>query len=79
MIHNKAIEKVSDVAGSTIARPNALLSGAICAFLLVGTLYLHARYLGYALQGSETMAAFLLGWVIGIAFDFIRAMIRGKR
>jgi hypothetical protein len=79
VIHNKAIEKTSDVVGSTIARPDALLSGAICAFLLVGTLYLHARYFGYALQGSETIVAFLLGWALGIAFDFVRAMIRGKR
>lgn len=79
VIHNKAVEKVSDVAGSTIARPNALLSGAVCAFLLVGALYLHARYFGYALQGSETMAAFLLGWAIGLTFDFVRAMVRGKR
>jgi hypothetical protein len=79
VIHNKAVEKVSDVAGSTVARPNALLSGAICAFLLVGALYLHARYFGYALQGSETMAAFLLGWAIGIVFDFVKAMVSGKR
>ena len=79
VIHNRAVEKVSDVAGSTIARPNALLSGAVCAFLLVGALYLHARHFGYALQGSETMAAFLLGWAIGLVFDFVKTMVRGKR
>lgn len=79
VIHNKAIEKASDVAGNTIARPNALLSGAVCAFLIVGALYLHARYLGYELRGSETILAFLLGWTLGIAFDFLRAMITGKR
>lgn len=79
VIHNKAVEKVSDVAGSTVARPNALLSGAVCAFLLVFGLYLHARYFGYALQGSETIAAFILGYAIGIAFDLVRTMVRGKR
>lgn len=79
VIHNKAIEKVSDVAGTTIARPNAILSGAVCAFLIVGALYLHARYLGYELRGSETMLAFLLGWALGIAFDLLRGMVTGKR
>lgn len=79
VIHNKTVEKVSDVAGNTIARPNAMLSGAVCAFLLVGALYLHARYLGYELRGSETILAFLLGWALGIAFDFLRAMVTGKR
>jgi hypothetical protein len=79
VIHNKAVEKVSDVAGNTVARPNALLSGAVCAFLVVGALYLHARHLGYELRGSETILAFLLGWGLGIAFDFLRAMVTGKR
>jgi hypothetical protein len=79
VIHNKAVEKVSDVAGTTIARPNALLSGAICAFVLVFALYLHARYFGYALQGSETIVAFIVGYALGITIDLIRTMIRGKR
>lgn len=79
VIHNKTIEKASDITGSTIARPNAILSGAICAFLLVLALYLHARYFGYALQGSETIIAFAIGWIIGIAFDFVRTIVRGKR
>lgn len=78
VIHNKTVEKVSDVAGSTIARPNAILSGSICAFVLVLALYIHARYIGYALSGFETIATFLLGWFIGIVFDFIRVMVRGK-
>jgi hypothetical protein len=78
VIHNKAIEKVSDLTSTTVARPNALLSGAICAFILVAGLYLHARYFGYALQGSETIVAFIIGYSIGIAFDLLRTMLRGK-
>src|SRR5215216_5500549 len=34
VIHNKTVEKVSEVAGDTIARPNAMLSGAVFAFIL---------------------------------------------
>ncbi len=79
VIHNKAVEKASDVVGASVARPNAILSGAVCAFLLVGSLYLLARQNGFALQGSETIAAFVLGWLLGVAFDFLRVMISGKR
>lgn len=79
VIHNKTVEKVSDVIGSTVARPNAILSGAICAFVLVLGLYVHARYLGYALRGSETIAAFVAGWLIGLLFDMLRGMFRRKR
>jgi hypothetical protein len=79
VIHNKAVEKVSDIAGSTIGRPNAVLAGAICAFVLVLGLYVHARYSGYALSGSETIAAFIIGWLVGLLFDLLRGLFKGKR
>ncbi len=78
-IHNKTVEQVSDVVGSTIARPNAVLSGAICAFVLVLGVYSLAKYMGFALYGSETIAAFIIGWLIGLLFDLVRTMFRGRR
>ena len=79
VIHNPAIEKASEVTGSTVARPNALLSGAIAAFVLTLAIYLIARFNGYPLSGAESIAAFALGWLCGIAFDFVRMMMLGRR
>lgn len=79
VIHNKAVEKVSDAAGSTIARPNAILSGSVVAFVLTLALYLIAKNLGYALSGFETIGTFILGWVLGIAFDFLKVMVTGRK
>lgn len=78
LIHNKAIEKTSDVVGSTIARPNAILAGSAVAFLFTLTIFLVARYYGYPLSGSETIAGFIVGWATGILFDYLRVMISGK-
>jgi len=78
VIHNKAVEKASEVAGSTVARPNAILSGAIFAFILTLAVYLIAKNLGYPLSGFETIGAFLLGWIVGIIYDFLRVMITGR-
>ena len=78
LIHNKAVEKVSDVAGSTIARPNAILAGAVCAFLLTLGVYLVAKNFGYPLSGFETIGAFILGWILGVVYDFLRVMITGR-
>lgn len=78
-IHNKAVERTSEVIGSTVARPDAILSGSVFAFVLVLGLYLLARYNGFSLTGFETIGAFILGWILGIIFDFLRAMITGKR
>jgi hypothetical protein len=79
VIHNPIVERTSEVIGSTVARPDAILSGSVFAFLLVLGLYILARYNGFELRGSETIIAFVIGWIIGIVFDFLRAMITGKR
>jgi hypothetical protein len=79
LIHNKAVEKTSETVGSTVARPNAILAGSFTAFLATLILYVVARHYGYPLTGTETIAAFILGWAIGLLFDYLRVMITGKR
>lgn len=77
-IHSKPIEKTSEVLGSTLARPNALLSGSIVAFASVTVLYFVAKHYGFQLSGFETIGAFVLGWIIGILYDYFSVMIKGK-
>jgi hypothetical protein len=79
VIHNKTVEQVSAAVGSTVARPNAILSGAVFAFLLTLAVYLIAKNLGYPLSGFETIGAFALGWILGILYDFFKVMITGRK
>lgn len=79
VIHNKGVEKTSDLLESTIARPNAMLAGAISAFIVTLAIYLIAKNYGYRLSGFETIGGFILGWIIGLLFDYFRVMITGKR
>lgn len=79
IIHNKTIEKTSDALAGTVARPNALLAGSVTAFLFVTAVYLIAKYYGYPLSGFETIGSFILGWIIGLIYDYIRVMASGKR
>lgn len=78
-IHAKPVEKASELIGSTIARPNAILSGAITAFILVLIVYIVAKSLGYVLSGFETIGAFIAGWILGIIYDYLRIMLTGKK
>jgi hypothetical protein len=78
LIHNKTIETVSDSLATTVARPNAILAGAICAFLATTVIYYLAKNIGYHLSGFETIGAFVVGWIIGILFDYFKIMITGK-
>lgn len=79
VIHSPIIEKSSEFIGATIARPNAILSGAVVAFFLVLAVYLIAKNLGYVLSGFETIGAFIIGWVIGILYDYFKVLITGKK
>lgn len=78
-IHNGFVEKASDIAGSTIARPNSMLYGSFFAFLLTLVVYVLAKNLGYTLSGSETIAAFLAGWLFGIIIDYLKVLFTGKK
>ena len=79
IIHNKTVEKTSDLLGATLARPNALLAGSIGAFSLTLAIYIFTKTAGYTLSGFEPIAAFLIGWVLGFLYDYIRVMVTGKR
>lgn len=79
LIHFKPIEKASDLASSTIARPNALLSGSIAAFITITVLYFAAKHYGFQLSGFETIAAFIGGWILGIVYDYLSLLLRGRR
>lgn len=78
-IHRPVIEQLSEMLASTVARPDAILAGGITAFVAVLGLYFYAKYAGFALQGSETIVAFIIGWLLGIVFDFFKTMITGKK
>lgn len=78
IIHTPAIEKTSDFIGNTVARPHAILAGSFTAFLLTLSLYTLARTMGFALSGFEMIGSFIIGWILGITFDFLRVMVTGR-
>ena len=79
VIHAPIVERSSEVIGGTLARPNAILAGSTTALILVICVYVLARTFGYQLSGFETIGSFLLGWVIGLAYDYVRVMALGRR
>lgn len=79
VIHNPVVDKVSSAVADTIARPDAILSGAVFAFVLTLSIYLIAKQSGYPLTGSEAIAAFIIGWAIGNIYDYVKAMVRGGK
>lgn len=77
--HNPVIERVSEFTGNTVAKPNAMLSGAIMAFALTLITYTIAKKSGYQLSGFETIGAFAIGWLLGNVYDFLKLIVTGKK
>lgn len=73
-IHTKPIEATSDFLAATLARPNAMLAGSICAFICMLALYLFTKSIGYTLSGFELIVTFAIGWVAGMLYDYIRSI-----
>jgi hypothetical protein len=78
IIHAPIVEKTSDVIGNTAARPNALLTGSVMAFILLSIIYLVGLTYGYQLSGFEMIAAYGLGWVLGLLGDYVKIMATGR-
>ncbi len=79
IIHAPIIEKSSEVIGSTAARPNALLIGAVTALILLSIVYMIGRTYGYRLSGFEMISAYSLGYLLGLSIDIIMTMFSKKR
>lgn len=79
VIHNKTVERASEAIGSTVARPNAVLAGSSCATLLTLAVFLIAKQYGYRLSGFETIGTFLVGWALGLIYDYARLMFVARR
>ena len=78
VLHNPVVEKSSEVIGNTVARPNALLSGSVVAFMSLSIMYVIGRQYGYHLSGFEMIGSYTLGWVVGLTIDYTRILIAGK-
>ena len=78
VIHNPAVEKTSEAIGSTVARPNLIIAGALGAISSV-VIYFVARHYGYVLSGSETIILFGCGWVIGAIIEYARVGFLNKK
>jgi hypothetical protein len=66
LIHNRAVEKASEVGAKTIARPDGLLVGGVVSLLMsLGVLFV-CRYYGYEYNYLIGLLSFPAGFILGI-------------
>lgn len=69
VIHNPKVEIVSDITGSTIARPSGLLYGGLFSLLSSLALYLLSRHYGYEYSYFVGILFFVGGFVFGLLIE----------
>lgn len=69
--HNKIVENISDILGSTIFRAKPILFASVLALFGITLSYLAAKYYGFQLSGSEIIISFIAGWIIGLVYDIL--------
>lgn len=76
IIHRPVIERTSDIAAKTVARPSGILFGGICAFL--GTLFvlLISKRSGFSYNYLLFALMFISGYVIGLILELIFRVLR---
>lgn len=83
LIHQPTVEKVSEVAGKTVARPSGIIGATIAAFIGLLSIYSIAKFAGFQLSGSEMPLLLAIGFLIGLllewAFKAVRAILTPSR
>jgi hypothetical protein len=79
IIHQPAIDKISEVTSHTIGRPSGILGGGLTAFLGTSAYYFITKHYGYSYSFSVFLillgAGFLAGWLV----EFIWRMLRSAK
>lgn len=79
VVHNPLIDKTSEFAGKTVARPSSMLSGAFFAFIGASALLWITNHYGYEYNYLVAIMMFVFGAIIGLILEFLIKSISRKR
>lgn len=71
-IHQKQIEKTSEVVGKTVARPSGIIGAATAALIGISIVLFFAKHIGFQLAGSEFWILLCAGYLVGLFIEAVR-------
>lgn len=71
IVHQPAIERVSEVAAKTVVRPSGIIGGAL--FALIGSTFIMytARRIGFELPNTIFAILFIVGFIAGVFIELL--------
>jgi len=79
IIHQPAIDSLSELSSKTIGRPSGLLAGGICALLGSSVFLYIAKHDGYRYNFLLWGIFFVGGFVVGLILEALAALLRRLR
>lgn len=71
VIHNPTVDKVSEVAGRTVARPSSMLGGAFFSLIGTSALLWITNHYGYEYNYLVVILLFAVGMVAGLLIEVL--------
>ena len=79
VVHQAAVQAVSETASKTVSRPSGLLGGGVAA-LLGSSVYLYLAYhIGFQYQPTVFIILLVTGFVIGLGIELIIRVLRAPK
>lgn len=75
-IHNPAVDKVSDVASKTVARPSGILFGGIGAFIGSLVVFYISKRSGFAYNYLLFLLIFIGGYLLGLIVELFYRLLK---
>jgi len=69
-VHAEPVERVSELASTTIARPSGIFGAGLTAFIGLIFILSVAKRTGFALSGGEFLVLIVVGWCLGLLAEF---------
>jgi hypothetical protein len=79
IIHQPAVESVSNVAAATVARPSGMLMGSVFALLGSALLLFMARRYGFTYNYLVMFICFISGFTFGLLVELFWRLVRKPR
>jgi hypothetical protein len=76
VINNDTVDKVSNIASKTVARPSGLLGGGAVAFVALLIVTFYASRYGWEVSGSEFIVFMIAGWALGLLVEGVLKLVR---
>ncbi len=79
IVHQKTVEKISDIGSKTVARPSGIMGGGLLALLGSSFVLIIAKRYGFAYNYSLIILLYIGGFAIGIIVELLTKKLFSTR